>query len=278
MDSQSQGVSLNQVARLLFDQAAARWQLSLGLQFAAGILGLIITVVAPSVAVAAAWALVIMIVLVASYWIRFTYEARYDIAETMRRQAVLSEGLGWPIARAQFNEWKSRAGKKMLARAREAPRPNDYYESAEKTGPKRLAEMTFESLFWTKSLYRKVQQYLSAFLALAALVLILLLLSAPLFVANSTTLTYVVYAVYLFVPVLISVDAIGVLVKLHRAIDALCEIEPHIESLAGDPNPDIAEVMRLVAEYNCVVSAGVPIPKWLFNRHHDEIQAYWGEG
>lgn len=275
MDSQQQAAALNQLSRLLFDQAALRWQLSLGIQFLAGVIGLVVSLFAPSIGTSAGWALLVLILLGLSYWVRFQFEDSYDVAETMRRQSVLSEGLGWALSRAQFNEWKSRAGRKLMNSAASNPRPDDYYETQVASSPKRLAEMTFQSLFWTKNLYRKLQFYIGTLLAVVGVVLLALLLVSPLTGTDQETKLYIVYSIYLFVPVLISIDAVGLLVKLQRTINSLCAVEPHIESLAHDPAPPVAEVMRLVSEYNCAVSVGVPIPKWVFARHHDEIEGYW---
>lgn len=275
MDNQQQAAALNQLSRLLFNQAALRWQLSLGVQFVAGIVGLIVSLVAPPVEASAAWALVVMLLLAVSYWLRFSFESSHDVAEIMRRQSVLSEGLDWPISRAQFNEWRSRAGKKLLNHAAKNPRPDDYYATKTPAGPKRLAEMTFESLFWTKNLYRKLQLYIGAFLAIVILILVAILIVSPLVSHDQATRIYLAYAVYLVVPVLISVDAVGLLMRLHRAITALSAIEPHIETLAGQTDPPVAELMRLLSEYNSTVATGVPIPNWVFSRHHDEIQGYW---
>lgn len=275
MDSQKQAAALNQLSRLLFDQAAFRWQLVLAIQLVAGIIGLVVSLIAPSTATSAGWALLVLILLGLSYWVRFLFEDSYDVAETMRRQSVLSEGLNWALSRAQFNEWKSRAGKKLLNSAATNPRPDDYYETQEASSPKRLAEMTFQSLFWTKNLYRKLQFYISVFIAVVGGGLMTLLLASPLTNVSHEASLYIAYSIYLFVPVIISIDAVGLLVKLQRTINALCAIEPHIESLAHDPAPLVEEVMRLVSEYNCAVSVGVPIPKWVFRRHHDEIEGYW---
>ena len=110
------------------------------------------TIIAPSLITNAIFAGIAAALLVVGYYLRFSFESCYDVAETMRRQSVLSEGLGWPIARSQFNEWRQRAGGKLIKVAAANPRPSDYYATGEITGPKRLAEMTFESLFWTKSL------------------------------------------------------------------------------------------------------------------------------
>jgi len=193
----------------------------------------------------------------------------------MRRQSVLSEGLGWSIPRSQFNEWRQRAGGKVLKAASANPRPDDYYETQAAIGAKRLAEMTFESVFWTKSLYRKIQGYLIGAMLFAALLLVGVLFLLPLFNLDASARLFLVYFVYLAIPVFVSVDILGLHIRLQRSISSLSALEPNLERLANEQAPDNDQVLRLVSEYSCTLAAGLPIPKWVFDRHHEEIQACW---
>lgn len=275
MDNQQQGVVLNQLSRILFNKAALLWQFSIVLQLTAGIVGVIVSVISPSTNISIFWAGIVIIFLAFSYFLKYLYENKYEIAETMRRQSVLTEGLNWPIARTQFNEWKSRAGKSALAQLSREIRPADYYETTARFSPKKLIEMTFESVFWTKSLYKKIRSILYIILAVFITLFSVLLSFPPAIGVGQTMQIYLIYSTYLFIPVLLSIDFIGFLLKLSRNISALREIEGDLERVGNNPAPSIEETMRLVSEYNSVVSSGMPIPNWLFGLCHDEIQKCW---
>ena len=270
-----QATELNQLARLLFDRAASRWQWSIGLSFASGMVVLCLSIVAPSLTSNAIFAGIAAAILAVGYYLRFSFESCYDDAETMRRQSVLSEGLGWPIERSQFNEWRQRAGGKLLKIAAANPRPLDYYATGEPAGPKRLAEMTFESLFWTKNLYRKIQYYLIVTMLLTLFLFAGILFIMPLFSLQESTRVALIYFIYLAIPVLVSVDLLGMYLRLQRAITSLCSIEKRLEQLASAASTNEGEALRSVAEYNCTVATGLPIPNWVFKRHKAEIESFW---
>jgi hypothetical protein len=80
-----------------------------------------------------------------AYYLRLRFHNQYDLAETMRRQSVLTEALAWPIERVQATEWRRRAGRRILERFKLKPREADYYTTTQATGPARLVAMTLES-------------------------------------------------------------------------------------------------------------------------------------
>jgi hypothetical protein len=208
--------------------------------------------------------------------LRFSFESIQDNAETMRRQSVLSEGLGWAIARAQYIEWRQLAGAKVLGHLALNPRPEEYYETKSAIGPERLAAMTFESLIWTIGLYRKVRGYLIIAILLSAILLVAVLSIAPLFDFSVSTRISLVYFVYLAIPLLVSIDLIGMYLRLSRSILTLSNMTSPLEALADSAPAETTEVLRMVSEYNCTLAAGLPIPKWVFERHYKEIAASWG--
>ncbi len=275
MDNKQQGAELNQLSRILFNKAAWHWQWYLITQVCAGFIGIASSLAQPSLEASIVTAVITVIVLFVSFYFRFRFDGIYDAAETMRRQSVLSEGLNWPISRAQFNEWKSMAGIRVLAAFSVQQRAPDYYETQRTFGPKRLAEMTFESAYWTKSLYRKLWFYLGIVICFAALVFVIVLSASPFIHSTAPVGLYIVYAVYLLIPILLSIDFVGLMFRISRNIKSLIDIERSLEALSNEENPKIEEVMRLVSEYNCVVVCGIPIPDWVFKLHHGEIQQIW---
>jgi hypothetical protein len=274
MDNQ-QGAELNQLSRILFDRAAYLWQCSIILELVAGAIGVLASIAKPSLDWSTIGAIIVALLIGFAYYFRFKYEGKYDIAETMRRQSVLSEGLGWPISKTQFNEWKIRAGNKTIEKHNTFQRPYDYYETTRELGAKKLAEMTYESAFWTKNLYRKIGFYFSSLLIGVVIAFILLISVSVLPYAEQDLRIYFVYTIYLLIPVLLTIDFLGIALRSHRSIHPLGDIERHLEEIIKEDSPKIEEVMRLVSEYNCIVSVGIPIPKWLFKIHHDEIAKIW---
>jgi hypothetical protein len=258
----------------MFDKAALTWQWSIGLEFLAGAIGMWLSLSAFSAQANVAGAMLVLSVVVVAYILRYSANGTYDDAETMRRQAALSEGMGWELTRADLQEWRDRAGQKILDKAKLEPRPDNYYDNTLGGGTKKLAEMTFESAHWTKCLYKRLRAYLVAILVVAALIAASLLALALLIDApkDKTTLAY---AALLFAPIVLAVDLLGTVLRLNRAIAELKRLSPSLEREANLTSPKIGNVMRLVAEYNCVVSAGVPIPNWLWKLHSAAIAASW---
>lgn len=259
----------------MFDKAALTWQWSVGLELFAGAVGMLLSLNAFSAQANLAGATFVLAVIVVAYILRYGANGTYDDAETMRRQAALSEGMGWELARADLNKWRERAGSKIMAKAALKPRPDDYYDNALGEGAKKLAEMTFESAHWTKCLYKRLRNYLVAILIVAALIVVMLVGVALFDVVPTAHRTALAYAAFLFAPIVLTVDFLGMVLKLNRAIAELESLSPSLEREAKLTSPKTGGVMRLVAEYNCVVSAGVPIPYWLWKRHSSAIAASW---
>ena len=94
MDNQQQGAELNQLSRILFDKAGWLWQISIVAELTAGVISVVISLLQPALETSTAWAIVVVGILVVAFYSRCRFGAIYDIAETMRRQSVLSEGIG----------------------------------------------------------------------------------------------------------------------------------------------------------------------------------------
>jgi hypothetical protein len=259
----------------MFDRAALTWQWSIGLELFAGAGGMLFSLNAFPADANLAGALLVLAIIVVAYILRYQTNGTYDDAETMRRQAVLSEGMGWELGRAELLEWRNRAGARIMAKAALNPRPDDYYDNSLGEGAKKLAEMTFESAHWTKCLYKHLRGYLVAILVAAALVVVALVVVALFDFLPSEERTALAYAAFLFAPVVLTVDFLGMVLKLNRAITELGKLAPSLEREARLASPKTGSVMRLVAEYNCVVSSGVPIPNWVWKRHSKAIADSW---
>lgn len=276
MDNQKRGEELNQLSRLLFDQAASKWYWAIGIEVVAAAIGITAQFLTLSDDSKLGFAIFGLILLGISYFLRLRFEDEYDVAETMRRQSVLTEGLGWPIGKTQFSKWRQKAGKKLLEKFKLQPRNDGYYVTNQKTGtPRKLLEMTIESAFWTRHLYKKLQRivWIIFFIILVISILVISLSITSFFPINSRT--QIVYAIYLFLPVMLTIDVLGWALRLGRLADSICEVEEGLERLEEQKPLTEQAVMRWISEYNCQVTSGFPIPPILFKFWHDEIKELW---
>lgn len=275
MDNQKRGEQLNQFARLLFDEAATNFYLSLAIEILSGLLAVVITLWKPSDDINFIFAIIGFALLAYAYFLRFRFDNQYDTAETMRRQSVLSEALDWPISTVQFSDWKLRASKATMQKMELEKRPDDYYETKANFGAKKLLEMTAESAFFTRCLYTKLQQILSILLIVSGFSAFVVVSVLPLSIVPSQIALKVAYIVYLMLPIMLSIDLLGWVLKLSRLIKSIKEVETDIERLSNDSVIEEKQIMRLVSEYNCQVTCGFPIHNRLFKFWHNGIKKLW---
>jgi hypothetical protein len=275
MDSRRLGEELNQLSRVLFDKAATNWYLAAGIETGAGILGAVLVVAGVSGDFGLLGAIVGLLLLAWAYYLRLRFEDQYGLAETMRRQSVLTEALDWPIERVQASEWRRRAGKRILERFRMRPREEGYYSTAEATGPARLIDMTLESAFWTRHLYGRLRVIVWAVFIGALIVSVLVISIAGFQVTPRGAGVRIATLIYLILPVLLTIDLLGWAIRLGKLFSAIRDIEEDLDRLRSSGTPELPLVLRLGSEYNCQVVSGFPIHPWLFARYHDEIHRLW---
>lgn len=275
MASRDRGEELSQLSRLLFGSAAAKW-------YGAALTEVIVAILAAMIGaleLAGDWALIGaligLVLLFVAYGLRLWFEDQYDAAETMRRQAALTEGLGWPLDTVQSSEWLQKAGKRIRDRLKLRPRDADYYASTASVGAQRLIEMTVESAFYTRHLYDKLRLWVWAIFAgilLLAGVVVLLALTRAVPDSADAVVARVLYAV---IPVVVSLNLLGWALRLTRSISTLRQIQADFNRQLSQGENDERQVMRLVSEYNCQVVGGFPIHDRLFQRWHGEIRELW---
>lgn len=268
-------VGLGQLSRLLFDRAAATWQWSIALELCAGAVGIAFALTEHGAQGGLLGAIIVFCLLVIAYWLRYQFEEAHGVAESMRRQSVLSEALGWEIERAQLIEWRNRAGPEILREARQNPRPDDYFDNSLDQGAKKLAEMTFESAFWTRCLYGHMRRYLFIGLIVVVVALVGVMSASAFDVVPSDAKPKLFYAAYLAAPVFLTVDLVGMVLRLDRAISEIKALTAHVERMTKLAAPDIGAIMRLASEYNCIVASGLPIPNWVWQLHRTDITESW---
>lgn len=273
--SQLAGAQFNQAARLLFDEAAGRWYASIGLEIAAGLLSVVLSILDVTGRYALWWAFGGLVFLGGAYVLRLWFDDLNDTAETMRRQAAFTEGLGWPVDEMQANEWKRKLGRAIRERVRAVQRDPDYYNTQKPVGPHRLAEMTIESAFYTRQMYHKLRYWLWWLLAGTVLITcIILLLTVAEVVPGSLELP-IARAVYAFIPIIITANFLGWALALNRLIANIGAVEADLRRHVANNSISREEVLRLVAEYNCQVAMGFPIHPLLWKRWHPDISELW---
>lgn len=269
------GAELNQIARLLFDAAANNWCISGGVQILAGVTGIVVGLLTLDDSQKLISAIIGFGILLVAYFLKMSSDDQYSTAETMRRQAAFSEGLDWPINSTLMSEWLRRAGNKIIDKAETTPRNENYYYSEEDTGPRKLLEMTVESAFYTRHLYYYLIGLLG-FLLLGSIILCFLVLSfLPSKVVPTEYTSQIAYTIYLLLPILLSLDLIGSIIKLKGLTSAILEIEKDMERLAEGSRIESDQVIRLVSEYNCQVACGIPIHPFLFKIWQGGISKLW---
>lgn len=269
------GFELAKVSKLLFDKGATLFYTAIVIECIAGIGGAILGIFELSDSAKLISAVVGFLLLLIAYICKVLFENIYDVGETMRRQSVFSNGLGWEIPKVQYSKWYSLAGEKIQKKAEEEPLDANYYSTNKVTGPERLLQMTAESSFWTRHLYIEIKKWLVPSLILSGgLFILAMTFSASGYIQSSLALK-IVYAIYLILPLVLTLDILGWILRVGRIIKNLEEIEADLERLEKNGNISTENVLRLVAEYNCQVVMGFPTPNWFFDKKHDYIEACW---
>lgn len=277
MANRDPGEHLNQAARLLFDKAASDWYLALALEVGAAVAATAAALLPLGDDLGLLFALPLTGLTVVAYGLRLRFDRRYDLAETMRRQSVLTEALGWPVGRVQRTRWLDAAGEKVRSRAGARPRDADYYSTARPVGTARLAEMTVESAFYTWQLYRRMRRAIAWGLGAAvALVAVAGLAGLTRTVPDEADIL-IARAIYAAVPVVLATNAFGWHDRLGRLIEAIQRVEEDLERRRDASEDERALVLRTVFEYNCQVVGGLPIHRRLFERWCPEIRRLWKE-
>ncbi len=275
MNSRLRGEELSQLARLMFDACSDKWYAALGLEVFAGILALILDFLNIPSIWALGGALIALALLVLAYYLRLQFEDQFHSAETMRRQSVFTEALGWQLSSVQYSEWQRKAGKHIRAKLKTTPRESDFYETQQPVGADRLAEMTAESAFYTRQLYLKLRWWAWVLFIAATIVFIIVSLTTLIAPVPDNVRLLIAKALFSFITLVLSANLLGWALKLGRLASTIQEAEEGLERLKKTATLDVPQVMRLVSEYNCQVVDGIPIHSWLFMRWHAEIRDLW---
>ena len=263
------------LAKLLVNKGVKLRYTALTIEVMAGVMAVVVTFLQPSVGVQFWFAVLGFAMLFVAYGLKIQFSIIYDRAETMRRQAVLSNALDWDIPKVQFSDWRQSAGKNVIKQLECTTLDEDYYATKKEPGALRLLEMTQESAFWTRHLYSSIKDYLLLILAGAVALFISVLTFTSSATVSGDASMQIAYSVYLLMPLILTADVLGWAIKLHMLCNSIKEIEKDMERLKTSGTLNTNDVLRLVSEYNCQVAQGFPIPNWFFSWQHDYIKNLW---
>lgn len=271
MDNKSQ--KINQLSRLLFDKAS---DLFYGSMIAELILGIIIACASPKLTTATqqyALSGMALFFLFVIYLIKKYSETLHGDAETMRRQSVFSQSLGWGLDTLSYQFWKDKAGNKLVQNLEENPLPDGYYATNQTAPAKKLLEMTNESSFWSMHFNKKAKHLFIILLGIFILISVFVLFSLPYF----SDPKYPAHVLVLLITTLLSLDAIGLVHRLHINQSELKEIYVKTTEILVKRGlkKDEPLAIRWASEYNCLMANRVPMFRFFYKWWHDEIQHKW---
>jgi hypothetical protein len=265
---------LSRIAGILYDRAArtARWVMAL--ELASGVILALPAIfhAKPETELPVAFAGVL--VLGFSRWLKSISDERFGNAESIRRQALFSDALGWTMSPVELSRLRSLAGPEVADEAEQSPRDPDFFGSEKPLGVLRLAEMTAESAFWTRHLYG-IQLRRVSLIFSGVYFLLLLGIVMPTFQAGSSTSAEIHRWAYLFLPIFIGIDFIGRRSRIKTIVEDIYVIERGLEELVNAGALSDIEIMQMVTEYNCLVASGFPTTDRFYLRHKAQIQKAW---
>lgn len=271
MDDKSR--KINQLSRLLFDKASNLFYGSILAELG---LGVLVAVISPKLTQAThqyILSVVSLIMLLIIYWNKKAAETLHSDAETMRRQSVFSQALGWNLDIVSYQMWKDKADAKTLEKLEQTPLPKDYYATKQTDPAKKLLEMTNESAFWSMHFNRRAKSVFGLILLLFTGLTLVIFLALP-YIQNAQ---FIAQALVLLIPTLLSIDALGLLFRLHmnekELLDIYCETTKLLNKEGLTKDQPLA--IRWASEYNCLMVNRVPMYKYFYNWWHDDIQSKW---
>jgi hypothetical protein len=275
--SRREGEELSQLARLLFDSSANKWYAALLLEVVVGLVAAIAVIFELQGDAELVGAFLGVALLLVAHGLRLWADQQYDVAETMRRQSVFTEGMGWPLDSIQASEWRKKAGKRIRKSLKSETRPVDYFATQSTIGPARLAEMTRESAFYTRHLYDHLRIWIWLLVGGAAIAAVTIISLALTRTISEDLDVQIARILYIIIPVLISINLVGWGFRLNRSVASIRQVETDLQRLLDSDDVEATQAVRLVSEYDCQVVSGIPIHNWLFSKWHDDIQELWQE-
>jgi hypothetical protein len=194
---------------------------------------------------------------------------RRALAERSRRALLLIDGLGTEMSAKEYADLLC-SFPKEAAKKHEDP---NYFSSTDPPGPRRLAVMLQESVFWSKHLLSACAKRFWIFFGVSLAISITLLLSTAPFLPNQK-LTSVAKIVCLLLSLVISSDILGRAVDYFEASRAVSEIDGRLEKFLSS-NSDPNDLLFIFCDYNAAVETAPVICSGVYEQYKSRLIKLW---
>jgi len=224
-----------------------------------------------SSSIAAAVLLVIACVGQASlFLLRSAGQSRLEVAERLRRLAMLRDGIGRdvaPIEAAILAEtvWDTPEGA--------APKP--YYTSQLPRGPRRLVDITSECAFFSGSVSKAAGRFFQVISVAAAAVLVACLFLIVELGVGQSKLDIVAKAVLLGVTFWMTEDFVDMAVR-YKSVGRACErVLQECRRLLDQGSPSAEDAYVLLHDYDAALTGAPPLPNRIYQRRAERLAEIW---
>ena len=196
----------------------------------------------------------------------------YSFAESVRRLAMFRDGLGIKLSDIQWKRLIKVARKRNID---EPPYLGHYYDSKLPQGPERLLQILTESCFYTESIAHNSFRILITITAINILVVItLILVIVNAFTSHSVLLNITL----LSLPILsfwATGDVANMGLRFHELHKVCSDILLKCDELQRAKANQLDVIMRMVDDYNCALSASLPLPTKFYESEKVELNKSW---
>lgn len=203
--------------------------------------------------------------------VRHRSAIHYSMGESVRRPAMLQNGLGTKPSSLQLAKIKARYG---IAFSGEAITGETYYESKTPSGLKRLLEITEESAFWTAELAERMAALLRILIMIVIVILVIALviaLDAGLPAAHGELMAKIVIAT---VTVWCTGDLFALWLKYESLARSVQRVLTDCEAILSRPEIGY-EAAVVFGEYNCALAAASVIPDFIYKMNRNRLNVAW---
>jgi hypothetical protein len=196
----------------------------------------------------------------------------YSCGEAIRRAALLQDGLGiqpTPLTVAGL------CARRCAVPSGSRPYVGSYYASDLPTGPKRVAAIVLETVFWTSYLARRTSILLWCVVGASGLLILGFALAFMQWQSTASPLEVISRALIISFGFWTVGDwtilawRYQVLARTTESLLGTCE------RLAQGNGPSDHDALIVLGEYNATLASGPPILQWIYDHYRDRLNAAW---